>query len=58
MKGSALLLVSDIDIHSSLREVEDAKSLVFLSGNVQDTGPKLVPYIDVSTSLFNQEVEH
>jgi len=58
MKRSALLLVSDIDIHPSFRKVEDAESLVFLSGNVQDTCSKLVSYVDVSTSLFNQEMKH
>jgi len=58
MEWSAILRISNIDIHPSLHEIVDTKGLIFLSGEMEDACAEFVADVEVSAGLFNQECQH
>jgi hypothetical protein len=58
VKGRALLLILHVDVNTSLSEVVNAKSLIFLSSNMDDTCAKLVSDVQISTALLHQKRQH
>ena len=52
MQGSALLVISDVDIHASLKQIVNTERLVLLSSYVHHCRPVLVFDVDISSRLF------
>ena len=57
MQWRAFLAVSDVDVHTTLVEVVDAKRLVLLGGYMHGGRTELVLNIEVSTCLFAKEAQ-
>lgn len=58
MQGGALSVVFEVDVHPThLVEVVKWEGLVALGGNVQNSGPELVSFIDISLGIINQELD-
>ena len=58
MERRALLLVLNIDVHSTLCKIVNAQSLVFLRSHMHDTGTELVSDIEVGAGFLDQQCKH